>query len=85
MFLFNVFVENAVSFHAMTKKSILPDCHRPLSRQKSSGISMNNAYATLPAMNLVWRMTNIQVFLVTQLCQHFLFAIVMGFSFIETC
>lgn len=39
---------------------------------------------TLHAMCLMWRRTNIQVFLVTPICQHFLVAIVMGFSFIKT-
>lgn len=55
LFLFSVCVENAVSFCALTKqKSTLPDCHRPCGKKKkSSGINVNKACMTLPAMCLM--------------------------------
>lgn len=65
----------------INKKSV-HDC-QSCQDKRAVGICLNNACVTLPLMWLVWRVTNVQVFLATPLCQHFLLAIVMGFSCIE--
>lgn len=81
--LFHVFVENSC-LCAENQKSILPGCHKPFQGKKSGGTDVRKTRVTLLAMCLGQRMTKIQVFLVTPLCQHFLVAIVMGLSFLET-
>lgn len=84
MFFFMCLWKMLFHFVCSQNKSILPDYNKPFQgKTKKVVVPICIKLVTLLAMCLRWRMTKIQVFLVTPLCQHFLVAIVMGFSFIE--
>lgn len=60
-------------------RNILSDYHKAFQgkRKNCGGTSVHKTCVTLLATCLRWRITKIQVFLVTPLCQHFLVALVM--------